>query len=313
MGKKKRKSNHRKSGKCPEPFNTLIDLGAGIAMSALAGRKEEKHGYSKKGQINPYAASAVGFGLGKINSTEDIIRMGGSLGVLGAFDHIMGTSDDDIEISNQRTAQSDDKADETYGVTSTKRVEKIIAEDSIKADDGVTEISEESSIIMDEDDEPISFDASEVVKTESATVHHAPRNTWRKYCRDGTVYGLDPNDFDTADEYEDALRIAKNGTDINDQERDFQDMDVENKDDDHVDVEPGSGAECAKQVEKSRKYYIDIESMVKSKDVRATKGDGNKYCWRKYCESGSEYGINPEDYETADDYAEALKVAKNGK
>ena len=33
----------------------------------------------------------------------------------------------------------------------------------------------------------------------------------------------------------------------------------------------------------------------------------NKYIWRKYCNNSTLYGIDPEDYETADDYEEALQ------
>ncbi len=32
--------------------------------------------------------------------------------------------------------------------------------------------------------------------------------------------------------------------------------------------------------------------------------------WREHCEDGSAYGLDPEDYETADDYADALEEAK---
>lgn len=33
--------------------------------------------------------------------------------------------------------------------------------------------------------------------------------------------------------------------------------------------------------------------------------------WRDYCEDGSAYGLDPYDFETADDYADALDAAKN--
>ena len=32
--------------------------------------------------------------------------------------------------------------------------------------------------------------------------------------------------------------------------------------------------------------------------------------WREHCENGSQYGLYPEDFSTADDYADALKAAK---
>lgn len=82
MAKKRRK----KSSKCPEPFNTLIDLAAGITMNAVANKMEEKHHYRKRGVPNPYRASAIGMSMGKLNKTEDVIKLGGFLGAMGSFD-----------------------------------------------------------------------------------------------------------------------------------------------------------------------------------------------------------------------------------
>lgn len=94
---KRRKSSKRKSSKCPEPFNTLIDLAGGLAMNAIANRMEEKHHYRKRGVPNPYRASAFGISTGRLNSTEDIIRLGGLMGAMGSFD------DDPYATPKQRT------------------------------------------------------------------------------------------------------------------------------------------------------------------------------------------------------------------
>lgn len=85
MAKKKKKSS-RSSGKCPEPFNTLIDIAGGITMNAIADKMEKKHQYRKRGVPNPYRASAFGIASGRMKSTGDIIRLGGALGAMGAFD-----------------------------------------------------------------------------------------------------------------------------------------------------------------------------------------------------------------------------------
>lgn len=81
----KRKKS-RKSSKCPEPLNTLIDIAGGIAMGAVASHMEKKYNYSKKGKINPYAVSAMGIASGRMKSTEDILRTGAVLGAMGSFD-----------------------------------------------------------------------------------------------------------------------------------------------------------------------------------------------------------------------------------
>lgn len=45
-------------------------------------------------------------------------------------------------------------------------------------------------------------------------------------------------------------------------------------------------------------------------EIHATPSNsGRKYIWRKYCADDSKYGVYPEDYETAEEYAEALEKA----
>lgn len=91
-----------------------------------------------------------------------------------------------------------------------------------------------------------------------------PKNMWRNHCEDGSEYGIDPNDYQNADDYYEALSKAKNHP--------------------------------AEEV-------VELEyAAVQEKNV--------KYRWRKYCEDGTAYGVLPEDYETADDYLEALSAAK---
>lgn len=82
----KRRRNSKRSSKCPEPLNTLIDLAAGLTMGAVANHMEKKYNYSKKGKINPYAVSAAKMAAGRMNSTKDILRTGAFLGAMGSFD-----------------------------------------------------------------------------------------------------------------------------------------------------------------------------------------------------------------------------------
>ena len=82
----KRKKNARKSSKCPEPFNTLIDIAGGIAMGAVASHMEKKYHYSAKCKINPYSVSAFGIASGRMRTTGDLLRTGAFLGAMGSFD-----------------------------------------------------------------------------------------------------------------------------------------------------------------------------------------------------------------------------------
>ena len=81
MAKKRRK----KSSKCPEPFNTLIDLAAAATLDYVAYKRRQKRGGSKT-KIDPYAAAGAAYGMGLIDDTEDLIKLGGVLGAMGAFD-----------------------------------------------------------------------------------------------------------------------------------------------------------------------------------------------------------------------------------
>lgn len=99
--------------------------------------------------------------------------------------------------------------------------------------------------------------------------HPAKPGIWREHCEDGSPYGLSPIDYETADDYYDALNRAKtNGVVVS---------------------EENSSAQLTED---------DINLQCK------------KHLWQKYCEDGSPYGVYPKDYETADDYEEALNEAK---
>lgn len=99
MAKKQRKKN----SKCPEPFNFLTDIAAGIAMNAIASKMEDKYQYQKRSVPNPYRASALGFTAGKLNKTDDIIKLGGLMGSMGAFDPVQSDKDRNITPSKMQT------------------------------------------------------------------------------------------------------------------------------------------------------------------------------------------------------------------
>ena len=81
----RRYKKQAKSTKCPEPFNTMIDLAAAATLDYIAHKRKQKHG-SSRAKIDPYAAAGVAHGMGKLNTTEDMIQLGGMLGAMGAFD-----------------------------------------------------------------------------------------------------------------------------------------------------------------------------------------------------------------------------------
>lgn len=158
-----KRGGKKSSSKCPEPFNTLIDLAGGAAMSAIANKMEKKHQYRKRGKINPYMASAFGISTGRLKSTEDLIRLGGFLGAMGSFD-----DDDEHDIPEEILYPFDDSNE--YGI--------------------------------------------------SQVPPHDNRFAWRLNCEDGSEYGIDPEDYETREEYHDALRIARDEAGIGYEEED---------------------------------------------------------------------------------------------
>lgn len=127
MAKRRKK---RQSSKCPEPFNTMLDLAGAAAIDYIHYKHRQKNG-GRRTKIDPYAAAGIAMGMGKINSTESIIALGGILGAMGAFD----------EDGSSRTIDN--------------------------------------------------------------------RHAWRLNCEDGSSYGIDPRDFETREEYNDAIREAR--------------------------------------------------------------------------------------------------------
>jgi len=77
----------RKKGRtrCPEPFNTLIDLAGAACFDYIVKKRRHKNG-GRRSNIDPYEVAGIAFGMGKLESTEDILKLGGMLGAMGAFD-----------------------------------------------------------------------------------------------------------------------------------------------------------------------------------------------------------------------------------
>ena len=55
------------------------------------------------------------------------------------------------------------------------------------------------------------FVAEQMPSTDQELAQPSNRYRWRKYCEDGSKYGVFPEDYETADDYEDSLAVAKKG------------------------------------------------------------------------------------------------------
>lgn len=101
--------------------------------------------------------------------------------------------------------------------------------------------------------------------------------SWRLYCEDGSEYGLDPEDFSSEFEYEEALAQAKVAW------RETCEDGFE------FDIDPED-------------YDTEEEYMDALEEARAA--------WRENAEDGSDYGVVPEDYDSQDEYEDALEEAR---
>lgn len=111
----------------------MLDLTAAATLGYIAATRREKQGRNRSRKVDPYAVAGAAMGLGKLNTTDDVLKLGGMLGAMGAFD-----SDDGPDYSAKHT-----------------------------------------------------------------------RYAWRLNCEDGSDYGIDPAEYETRTEYNHALCAVK--------------------------------------------------------------------------------------------------------
>ena len=58
--------------------------------------------------------------------------------------------------------------------------------------------------------------------------------------------------------------------------------------------------------------YNRTRSQTANGSIHSSDDDEEDCAWRDFCEDGSDYGISPEDYETEEEYEEALEEARYG-
>ena len=209
MAKRRKKSK----SSCPDPINTFIDL-CGGAATALITRSMLKRDIEKGEGDESLAAATLVFGSRALRK-GDAIGIGGMIGINSA-----------LKATQRRPIISD--------------------------------------CIYSPEQEAIPH-----VSTTNPS-QEPPRYIWRKFCADGSRFGVSPEDYETADEYEEALNRAKG-------------------------------------VEQPDLILIDSTlEQVLPDDCKTN----SKYVWRKHCTDGSPYGIAPEDFETADDYEDMIQQVK---
>lgn len=101
--------------------------------------------------------------------------------------------------------------------------------------------------------------------------------SWRSYCEDGTEFCIFPEDYETEEEYEEALNKAKYA---------WRDT-----------CEDGSDYGLIPEDYETEEEYSEALDEARNE-------------WRDTCENGADVGIDPDDYDTEEEYEEALEEAK---
>lgn len=135
--------------------------------------------------------------------------------------------------------------------------------------------------------------------------------TWRDTAEDGTEFGIYPEDYDTEEEYEDALEEAKyawrdtveDGTEFG---IDPEYYETEEEYNDALE-EKFAWRDTAEDGAEFGVYPEDYDTEDEYEEAL----EEEKYAWRDTAEGGTEFGIDPEDYETEEEYEEALEEASS--
>lgn len=169
MSKKKRS---KKRERIPV-IDTLIDLAGAMTLDYLAAKRRQKYGTKHSKKIDPYAATGAAMGMGLIKDTDDLIKFGGVLGAMGAFD-----SDDDSPVNKVAYMAP---RDNRYAWR-------------LNCEDG-------SAYGIDPNNYETRDEYNEALSRE--------KHGWRDYCEDGSDYGISPEDYETAEEYNAAIDTAE--------------------------------------------------------------------------------------------------------
>ena len=217
----KRRSSYKKSTKCPEPLNTLVDLAGAATLGAIV-RAQIKRDYRNGQGDESVKAAAMVFGAGSLRrGSEGIINLGGLMGLNSALRSIK--RDQSIR-RNQTVAQKPPDQDahssaETRNNPFTrKNVWRDYCEDGSaygidpksfdSPDDYCEALTKAKAELSSKEPFPENNKDSTPKMDDEPTVNTS-KGIWRKGCSDGTPYGLKPDDFNSADDYEDAVEEAK--------------------------------------------------------------------------------------------------------
>lgn len=199
----------RKKSSCPDPINGFIDLCAGATMAIIARNKLKRDIEKGEGEESLIAGSIV-FGHHALRGNP--IGLGGMLGLRSAL----------REAEKHSTLERYDYRPQVTGVQQsnapivTRTPPKYVWREYCSVTNGIDPQNYETaddfydavsrSDFAPKREEPP--DTGYKIPTEEGRSHADKKYIWRKYCPDGSEYGIYPEDFESADDYEESLLEA---------------------------------------------------------------------------------------------------------
>lgn len=206
-------AKRRKSTKCPEPINTLLDVAGAATLGLYVKHKVKKDFEHGCGEESAKAAAMV-FGMGSLRrGSQGTINLGGLVGLNSALK----------DIERQQAASTYDSQPYVCPIEPpTPAIKKpaktglwrehcedgsqygLYPENFTTADDYADALK-----AAKEEMTAAPFMAERMPPTDQELAQPSNRYRWRKYCEDGSKYGVFPEDYETADDYQDAINAKK--------------------------------------------------------------------------------------------------------
>ncbi len=134
---------------------------------------------------------------------------------------------------------------------------------------------------------------------------------WRDFCEDGSEFDLDPEDYETEEEYNDALRQARTAWRGACEDGSKYGLDPEDyeTEEEYNDALQQAQTAWLDTCEDSSEFDLDPVDYETEEEYNAALQKA-RTAWRDTCEDGRKYGLDPENFETEEQYNEALEKAK---
>ena len=204
-------AKRRKSSRGSDPLDTIVDLAGGVTMGLYARHKINKDFEKGQGEESAKAGLMVlGYGAMR-GGSRGLISLGGLIGLNSGLKSIERQQ----QVSQVYEPPFIDKVSDVTKVTSKKVRQNMWRE---QCEDGSAYGLSPYDFSSADDYEEALNRAKGIESIQDCTEEHAvvklqkspseKKQLWRKFCSDGLKYGINPEDFENADDYEDAIRIA---------------------------------------------------------------------------------------------------------